>query len=485
MSEVKKFDLLNESMSPFEKKESEEISENLELNQGKENREALDIKWYGRFKEAGAFQDIEFFEGDSEHRANQKNKFLAGEIENPQFDYPDAKPEILQQKEKDLLNLKNEILEQEPNEVVKQAYRWKINEKLAETRMLKATASGDMRRFKRYADFIYGKPSKDVFSYVVDLARSDTDRFADSDDPQEKKVAEDVRAILPQNLERAVAFTPPEQSDVDTLREFTERKMGNLIALTGGGEEQLNREQIGQAFEEAFKVVGADNWQVVIDTGSRVTMAVNQAQEKVFIPTKIPISKPAKDMAKLLIHEIGTHVARRIKGERSKLMLLGLGLDRFIAGEEGVTGAMEQAMDNYVDPFDVDMKYILGIGLAQGLDGKKRDFRGVFEVLKKQWTVREMAQGKKLPEAEKAAEQTAYNTCTRIFRGTDCKTPGACYPKDMGYREGTLNTWEVIRTNPDEMQRFCVGKYDPHNTRHLWVLDQLAINDEDLAKLEK
>mgnify|MGYP000909585583 CR=1 FL=1 len=468
---------------PETKVEKERNSEGLSKETVK--KEALDVKWYSRFREAGAFSDIEFFEGNPDNRSQQKADFLEGKIDNPKFDYPDAKPEVLQQKEDSLLRLKEEIIDQEPNEVVRQAYRWKINEKVAELRMLQATASGDMRRFKRYADFIYGKPSQDVFSYVVDLARSDTDRFMSSADPQEKKAAEDVQAILPQNLERAVAFTPPEQSDVDTLREFTEKKMGNLIALTGGGEEELNREQIGQAFEEAFKVVGADNWQVVIDTGSRVTMAVNQAQEKVFIPTKIPISKPAKDMAKLLIHEIGTHVARRIKGERSKLMLLGLGLDRFIAGEEGVTGAMEQAMDNYVDPFDVDMKYILGIGLAQGLDGRKRDFRGVFEVLKKQWTMREMAQGKKLPEAEKAAEQTAYNTCTRIFRGTDCKTPGACYPKDMGYREGTLNTWEVIRTNPDEMQRFCVGKYDPHNARHLWVLDQLEINDEDLTKLEK
>lgn len=190
-------------------------------------------------------------------------------------------------------------------------------------------------------------------------------------------------------------------------------------------------------------------------------------------------------MSKFLIHEVGTHVGRKIKGKRSKLSLLGVGMDRYIKGEEGVTTVMEQAIDKSVDPFDVDMKYILAIGLAQGLDGQKRDFRGVFETLKKQWTLREVAGGKTLAEAEKSATETAYNTCVRIFRGTDCKTPGVVYPKDMVYREGTLGVWQVMRERPQEMHRFTVGKYDPINARHIWVMDELGIQDEDLDEMEK
>ena len=40
--------------------------------------------------------------------------------------------------------------------------------------------------------------------------------------------------------------------------------------------------------------------------------------------------------------------------------------------------------------------------------------------------------------------------------------------------------WQVIRENPDEMLRFSVGKYDPANPRHIWILDTLGITEEDL-----
>ena len=54
----------------------------------------------------------------------------------------------------------------------------------------------------------------------------------------------------------------------------------------------------------------------------------------------------------------------------------------------------------------------------------------------------------------------------------------------MIYREGNIGVWDVIRNNPDEMTRFSVGKYDPSNSRHIYVLDQLGISDEDLITLD-
>lgn len=35
------------------------------------------------------------------------------------------------------------------------------------------------------------------------------------------------------------------------------------------------------------------------------------------------------------------------------------------------------------------------------------------------------------------------------------------------------------------MTRFNIGKYDPSNPRHLWVLEQLNITEQDLQELEK
>jgi hypothetical protein len=43
-----------------------------------------------------------------------------------------------------------------------------------------------------------------------------------------------------------------------------------------------------------------------------------------------------------------------------------------------------------------------------------------------------------------------------------------------------MDIWYVAKNNLDELQRFSIGKYDPSNARHLWVLQQLNITDEDL-----
>jgi hypothetical protein len=73
----------------------------------------------------------------------------------------------------------------------------------------------------------------------------------------------------------------------------------------------------------------------------------------------------------------------------------------------------------------------------------------------------------------------------RTFRGSDCKTAGACFTKDIIYREGNMGVWDLVKTNPEEMKQFNIGKYDPTNKRHMWVLAKLGITDSDLASLKE
>jgi hypothetical protein len=92
----------------------------------------LDAVIYERFKEFGAMQAYEYLDGDKAAREVQKKSFLSGEIENPKLDYPKIDLSLLESRENQLLDLKADILKDEPNETVKQVYRWKINEKIAE-----------------------------------------------------------------------------------------------------------------------------------------------------------------------------------------------------------------------------------------------------------------------------------------------------------------------------------------------------------------
>ena len=79
------------------------------------------------------------------------------------------------------------------------------------------------------------------------------------------------------------------------------------------------------------------------------------------------------------------------------------------------------------------------------------------------------------------ADTLAYNRSVRVFRGTDGKTPGVCFTKDMIYREGNIDIWNLVGEDPDAAMQFSVGKYDPSNPEHLALLSRLGITDTDLA----
>ncbi|MCR4263661.1 MAG: flavohemoglobin expression-modulating QEGLA motif protein, partial [Candidatus Roizmanbacteria bacterium] len=147
-------------------------------------------------------------------------------------------------------------------------------------------------------------------------------------------------------------------------------------------------------------------------------------------------------------------------------------------GDEGVATMREQSLEDKMDDF-ADLGRHLAISLAYGLDGINRDFRAVYGIVEKQFLLEELLSGKDYQAALSTAQTLAWNRAVRTFRGTQCRA-GACFTKDIIYSEGNIATWIVMRENPDELFRLNVGKYDPANNRHLWVLDQLGISDQDI-----
>lgn len=432
---------------------------------GEQGPPVLDAKWYPRLEEGGALEAFAYLRGDPGKRVEQKRKFLAGEIVNPQLDYPRLKPEELSVREEQLLSLKADILKEEPNEVLAQAYRWKINEKIALLRMLQAAGVGDMRRFKRYTEFIYGRPSKDIFAFTVNRLREQTSAYSGaSQDPTVRQAAQDLEAALPKNLPEPKVYSLPSENEVATAEKATLTEFSDLINLAPA-EGDLSLEQVTQIAEEALKMYQAEGWRVVPGE----SFSVNQEEKTI----EVKATKEGR-LPPLLAHEIATHLLRRLKGERSKLMLLGLGLDRYTRGDEGIATMRSQVVGGEVEDF-AGLVGHLAISLAMGLDGQPRDFRQVFEILEKYYLF------KGLTKVE--AQEKAHSTCLRTFRGTDCRTAGVCFTGDIEYREGNIGVWEVVRQNPDEMRRFSIGKYDPANPRHLWILTQLGITEKNLEEL--
>ncbi|MBT4153497.1 MAG: DUF1704 domain-containing protein [Candidatus Magasanikbacteria bacterium] len=440
-------------------------------------QEPLDAQWYGRFEGAGSFQAYEYFSGDREARAEQKRAFMDGEIDAPALDYPKLNMGDLQTKEDDLLALKKDILNKEPNPDVKQAYRWKINEKIAEVRMMKAALNGNMKRFSKYTSFVYGEPSAQVFGYTLATESKKAHDALSSDNPDIAAAAQQLIEILPEGSAHDVAALPT-QNIVDAMQVQTLDAFSEAMAAVDTKVEQYEAGQIQEVFREAMSSLELTGWTVeVVDTG-KTSISVNQEEKKVVVPEGR--SMTAKKLQQLIVHEIGTHVARRVNGEHSKLQLLGLGLDRYERGEEGVATMREQAVTGDVQDF-AGMAGHLGIALARGVDGQKRGFREVYEIIRAQMYLEKLLSGMDPAAASGKADTLAYNRSVRVFRGTDGKTPGVCFTKDMIYREGNIDIWNLVGEDPDAAMQFSVGKYDPSNPEHLALLSRLGITDTDLA----
>lgn len=455
--------------------------ENRSFERMTQKNEKLDEAWYEQFKELASFQSYEYLDGDKEYRQKQKEDFLERKIENPTLDYPKIDLEILKKREEGLRELRRQIKFNEENKTVNQLYRWKINEKIAEIEMLRATSEGKMRNFKRYSEFIYGKPSKEVFSYTVSSLRNDAEKQLLSENLEIQTAAKELLSFLPDFQNENQTFPLPKKEEVQFAQKNTFQEVGKILNINEN-KESYNAEEIKEIFKEALDKLKSENFEVVIEKSSKTGISVDQEKMQVKIPESREVT--LKKLQTLIAHEIGTHVERRLNGERSKLMILGLGLDRYEKGEEGIATMREQSIGGKVKDFSGQEAH-LAISLAAGLDGEPRDFRKVFEILKKHFLLKQLVSGKEFDEANKKAENDAWMRCIRTFRGSNCQTPGACFTKDIIYREGNIGVWDVIGKNPEEMTRFNVGKYDPTNPRHLWILSQLGITEKDLEELKE
>ncbi len=444
--------------------------------------EAIDTRWYSTFESLGAFQAYEYLDGDKTERKTQRTLFESGEIEQPILDYPLIDPNKLNAWEEGLLSLKRDIMEQEQNETVQMAYRRKINEKIAEVRMLRATLRGDLRRFRRYCEFIYGRPSRDVFSYTIRQLRIDATSAESSEGDSISSAARDLLEVLPDVTAVDSHIEFPDSDIIDSTRSVLMPATDLLIGAESLPNAQFASTEIQLTFQNVLNSLQAEGWSVIIVESSKTGISVDHETKQVKIPSVRSLS--AVKLRSLIAHELGTHVQRRLNGERSKLMLLGLGLDRYERGEEGIATLKEQVIDPSVKDFS-GLEGHLAISLAYGLDGTPRNFREVYDILKKHFYLKELRSGKNPEKAEKSAQTSAWSRCVRTFRGTNCSERGVCFTKDLIYREGNIGVWDVVRSNPDEMMRFQVGKYDPSNPDHIYILGQLGITDADLEELEE
>lgn len=504
---------------------------------------ALDDQWYARYSKVAAFDSYSYLSGEKEFAIDnthtpsagplekQKISFIRGEDELPELHYPklarvpEKQPplegvtlpkryfldeELIISKlrppklktfdsekiEAELIALKNDIKQREENPTIQQAYLWKINEKIAETRMLRAAKDGDDERFARYSRFVFGAPNKTVFDYTLFELSKKVERALHADNPLIREIALKLQKELFEGRElqhtekfsfngdsRQLDFEPGPGNPIQFPRELVRKSVDTSL------EPELSAKEIVAAFDTALREeYQLPDWKVVLSE-TATAINVSQASKMITVPENRRLKKTA--LVGLIRHEVGVHATRRNNGERSQFKLLGLGLDRY-GDDEGVSTYEEQKVTG-ADDFAGFNGY-LAISLAMGVDGKKRNFREVYALLEDYLIMN--------GDKPKDAQKTAWGVAFRTFRGTTGKTPGACFTKDLLYRKGNVAVWDIVknavgnnkapldgkggevRALPAIERRFILGKFDPGNPRHIAILDQLRITDEALQKIE-
>lgn len=186
----------------------------------------------------------ELLNPDAEARDKIAEEFQAGM--NPDLTASQLDQEALGQQLTELKNWKKILLESDAEPEVVQAYRWRINEDIAGVHILRASARGDMRSFKRWNEFIYGKPDKKIYHGALDWFRHDAQEILANPDSSDELLAAaiTVTELIDATADREAdkSAIAPDATTFEAVRQNHIRAGGYYTLLMSGVEVEFPEE---------------------------------------------------------------------------------------------------------------------------------------------------------------------------------------------------------------------------------------------------
>jgi len=363
---------------------------------------------------------------------------------------------------------------------IKHAYRWRINEDIANVHMLRASANGDMDGFRRWNKFIYGEPDEAIYRGGLDKIAHDAERLLEThaDKPAVVSAASHVLAMLEGKRGYRELLAPDEET-FEAVREDHFRAGGYYALLLAGVDVPANGKVSRETGDPILEHVTGNNLQsdYSLQDASGATWGVSHSKKAVERPaTYNMVAKRFTGLA--LGHEIGSHLLERVNGLRGPLKLGASGLDRYELGNEGRATIREQVVYDTFDEFgklvrwrdiirrDVAIGYAAGVGE----DGPKSS-GDVYAFMN---AIDTMYQAKLTPDDPEVTREKALAKTDalllRVLKG------GAAYLKDKVYLEGHVASWLTAATHGAErISEGDLGKFDINNPRHIALLQSLGL----------
>lgn len=333
-----------------------------------------------------------------------------------------------------------------------------------------------LKWFKDQNEALYGKPEQEQFNALAKRL------ILDKSEPNQKdelNVALIKREVLTLVGEIGSSDYEPFVPDDELLG-----RLGSIVhELYDGLVDHIDPditydvENIKLAMQTALDKIGGQEYgwaaEIVPDSTDLSTSA-HQRKIEVGVNRK---AVSGSKLRELTIHEVGVHAWRSINALKAGWLSAAYGQDGYLNFEEALGRAMEFAYSGKFVNSGED--YYLLAGLAYGLDSHApRDFKGVFDVMRRADALARIKNGQLSDESIAKAKDLAFNRCVRFFRGTPMNVPGLVYLKDLSYFKGREIVWNVLKevNTKEDLLRLMAGKLDNSREDHDRIGTEILTN---------
>lgn len=367
---------------------------------------------------------------------------------------------------------------------IRQVYRWRVNEAIANVHMQICAFKGDEEGYRRWGEFVYGKPNTEIYRAALDFVANDADAMIASnpDNPAVVEAARDVLDRIGELRGDRSILSPNPETFAEVRADHFRRDSGYYALLFSGVEMpssgKVTNEQGEPILEHILKNNLKSQYELVDAPGAAWGVVHSRAE----------VERPAvyNMLWQRFVglgpgHEIGSHLLEYENGRRGPLRILSdIGLDRYELGNEGRALIREQVVYNTFEEFSKTIRWrdvlrrAIAIGFAHGTDVSPAHKQA--ETYEFMLAIDRMYQTRVSPDdLEKIGRISSNKTetlLTRMYRG-------GVYLKDKVYLEGNVACYKAAEQKGAEIISFGdTGKHDIANDRHIEALQNYGVLPE-------
>jgi tetratricopeptide (TPR) repeat protein len=372
------------------------------------------------------------------------------EQHEPQLWYPVIPLDEVHSRIADFLQLDAEVIQYEPNAILRRFYHDAIESQINFLRLIEAAAIKDCQRFQQYNQLLNPDPTSDEMSYTLSRVRRLIQQGLAR--PDTVAVSQQVLKLLRERFHLII--------NVSTGQEDPPVIQAPVPSSVSTSPRLVSPQTAKRFFEAVLQEYQYEGWQVILDLNAQ-DARIEQGLRHFILPTETQIS--ISKIRDYLSHELGGHIARCVAGERSHLGLLGVSTSGSLTTEEGLavyydrqTAALEWKR---FDESGIWLGTLAG-GLARGVIAPPQTFLSLFTFFEALFLLYRLLWGtdKDLEASKKRAHNLAIARCLRTFRGVpDLKEPGLCYTRDVHYLRGLQMVERAVAADETVVDKLAVG----------------------------